>query len=57
MLVLSRYRNDQQDVPLSKVLKFKVGIIQIVERVCKTRDEEEEEENTITFRLKCIVIA
>ena len=25
-----------------------------VERVCKTR--EEEEENTITFRLKCIVI-
>ena len=35
----------------------------IVERVCKTREEEveeeeeEEEENTLTFRLKCIVIA
>ena len=29
----------------------------IVERVCKTREEGEEEENTITFRLKCIVIA
>ena len=28
-----------------------------VERVCKTREEEEEEENTITFRLKCIVLA
>ena len=26
-----------------------------IERVCKTR--EEEEENTVTFRLKCIVIA
>ena len=26
-----------------------------IEMVCKTR--EEEEENTITFRLKCIVIA
>ena len=31
-------------------------VVSIVERVCKTREEEEEEENTITFRLKCIVI-
>ena len=31
----------------------------LVERVCKTREEEDEEEeaNTITFRLNCIVIA
>ena len=32
-------------------------IIIIFERVCKTWEEEEEEENTIIFRLKCIVIA
>ena len=29
----------------------------IVDRLSKNREVEEEEENTITFRLKCIVIA
>ena len=33
------------------------GGTHIIERVCKTPEKEEEEENTITFHLKCIVIA
>ena len=42
---------------LGYVLKTSVHtyVQDLVKRVCKTL--EEEEENTITFRLKCIVIA
>ena len=63
MILFWRYIKVSNSTPsrldnLCTLLLYFTGCAQIAfERVCKTQEEEEEEDNTITFRLKCIVIA